>query len=394
MTTQSRVFKVRTGLLRLLCALAMTISAVFPSYAQSFVTSAKQAILVDYETGAILFQKNAFDQMPTSSMSKVMTAYMMFDSLKAGKFNLDDTFPVSEKAWKKGGSKMFVEVGKQVSIEDLLRGVIIQSGNDATIVLAEGLSGTETAFALDMTDRAHELGMKETNFANASGWPDPLHYSTANDLAILAKALIENHPEYYKYYGEKEFTFNEITQRNRNPLLYRNMGADGIKTGHTEAGGYGLMGSGVHKGRRAIFVINGLESEKARASEGAKILEYGLRYFENKNIFKADETLEKIPVTYGQSENVSLALSKDVYLTLPKRGSDDLTFSVKAKVPVKAPIAKGDELGILEVNIPGQGSYQYPLYAANDVARKGFFGRAIDNIVYMLKGMKQEALKG
>lgn len=362
--------------------------------AQNFQTAAKQAILMDYDTGAILYQKNAFEQMPTSSMSKVMTAYMVFDAIKKGKLSLDDSFTVSEKAWKKGGSKMFVEVGKEVKVEDLLRGVIIQSGNDATIVLAEGISGSEDAFAMDMTDKAHDLGMKDSNFANASGWPDPNHYSTAHDLAVLAVRLIRDFPEHYHYYGEKEFTYNDITQRNRNPLLYRNIGADGIKTGHTEIGGYGLMGAGEFRGRRVVFVINGLPDEKARANEGAKILEYGLRHFENRVLVKADTKIHNVNVVFGENEKVALGVADDVFLSLPRRGNDDVKVEAVFDTPIKAPIKKGDELGVLKVSIPGQEIVEYKLQALSDVKRKGFIGRAIDNIVYMLKGVKQDALEG
>lgn len=360
--------------------------------AEEFITRAKQAIMVDFETGDVLFQKNAQKQMPTSSMSKVMTAYMVLDALDKGEIKLDDTFTVSEKAWKKGGSKMFVEVGKNVSIEDLLRGVIIQSGNDATIVLAEGMSGSEKTFAAEMTEKAQELGMNNSNFVNASGWPDPLHYSTAEDLALLGTHLIENFPDHYHYYAEKEFTYNDITQRNRNPLLYRNLGADGIKTGHTEAGGYGLMGSGEYRGRRVIFVINGLPSERARAEEGAKILEYGLRSFENRVVFERGAKVSSLEVAFGKSDRVALALQDDLQLTLPRGEKGDIDFEIKAQTPIKAPILQGDEIGTLVISVNNQGTKSYPVYALESVDKKGFIGRAIENIGYLLKSAKEDAL--
>ncbi len=244
---------------RIISALLLALVFSTPSFAQGIDTAAKQAIVLDYETGTVLFEKNADERMPTSSMSKVMTAYMVFDAVKKGQISMENQFPVTEKAWNTQGSKMFVELGNSIKVEDLLRDVIIQSGNDATIVLAEGISGSEEVFAKNMTAKAHELGMKNSNFTNASGWPDDNHYSTARDLATMGVALIHDFPEYYKIYSEKDFTYHSIKQGNRNPLLYLNNGGDGIKTGHTEAAGYGLIGSGVSalNGRRVVFVVNG-----------------------------------------------------------------------------------------------------------------------------------------
>ncbi len=333
--------------------------------------------MIDFETGMVLFEKNADVKMPTSSMSKVITTYLIFEALKDGKLKLDDTFSVSEKAWRKGGSKMFVEVGKRVLVEDLLRGVIIQSGNDATIVLAEGLAGTEDDFARALTKKAAELGMGNSNFTNASGWPDPAHYSTARDLAILSYALIREFPGYYKYYAEKEFTYGGIKQENRNPLLYRNMGADGIKTGHTEAGGYGLMGSGTHNGRRVILVVNGLEDEKARAQESAKLLEWGLRGFENHKLFKAGETVETANVLMGKSSDVTMVVEDDVVVTLPVIALNDLKVDIKYNAPLVAPIKKGQEIGVAEIHVPRGAMIKVPLLAAQDVEALGFFAKTV-----------------
>ena len=241
-------------------AIAAILAVVLPTQAATMETQAEEAFLVDFQTGAVLLDKNADVRMPPSSMSKMMTAYMVFERLKDGRLSLDDELPVSEKAWRKGGSKMFVEVGDQVRVEDLLRGVIVQSGNDACIVLAEGLAGSEEAFAEQMTAKGREIGLTGSNFTNATGWPDENHYVTARDLATLAERIIVDHPEYYHYYSEKEFTWNDIRQGNRNPLLYRNVGADGLKTGHTEAAGYGLTASAMQNGRRLLLVVNGLPS--------------------------------------------------------------------------------------------------------------------------------------
>src|SRR5690606_24953816 len=253
--------------------------SVVPLSARALETPAREAILIDVDTRTVLFEKNSQARMPTSSMSKVLTAYLVFEAIKDGRIKLDDTLPVSEKAWRMQGSKMFVPIGEQVKVEDLLRGVIVQSGNDATVVLAEGISGTEEAFADLMNITAKKIGMNNSHFMNASGWPDPNHYSTAYDLALLAYHMITEHSDYYHYYSEKEFTFNKIKQGNRNPLLYRNIGADGIKTGHTEEAGYGLMASAVQGGRRLILVVNGLESMQQRADESARLLSWGFQNF-------------------------------------------------------------------------------------------------------------------
>ena len=345
--------------------------------ASTLNTAAKQAIMFDYETGTVLFEKDADKQMPTSSMSKVITAYVIFDALKAGTIKLDDTFNVSEKAWRKGGSKMFVEVGKDIKIEDLLRGVIIQSGNDATIVLAEGLSGSEEAFAAALNAKAEELGMENSNFKNASGWPDPDHYSTARDLGKLATALIQNHPEYYKYYAEKDFTYNDIPQQNRNPLLYQNIGADGIKTGHTEIGGYGLIGSGVKDGRRVIFVLNGLDSSAARAQESKKFLQWGLNSFKNETLVTKDSIVGQGDVLLGKSETVDLIVKDDIRLTIPHNATKNIKLTVSYNGPIQAPIKAGDEVGVLTISVPNQPDTTTPVYAASDVESKGFLAQTI-----------------
>ncbi|MCK6417456.1 MAG: D-alanyl-D-alanine carboxypeptidase [Alphaproteobacteria bacterium] len=340
-------------------------------------TIAKQAFMMDFDTGAVLLDKNGDERMPTSSMSKVMTMYVVFDALKKGKLGLEDTLPVSEKAWRMQGSKMFVEVGKQVKIEDLIRGVIIQSGNDATIVLAEGVAGSEESFAAALNETAKELGMAHSHFMNASGWPDPQHYSTARDLAILGRALIRDFPNEYPYYSETEFTFNAIKQQNRNPLLYKNIGADGIKTGHTEVAGYGLIGSGLADNRRVIFVINGLPDEQARAQEAARILEWGLKRFENKKLFEANAPILEAPVAEGTLARIPLVVKEPVLVTLPKIGMKETKIQARFMQPVLAPVTMGAALGKLEISIPGQASFTVPLLAGADVPRAGIFSRII-----------------
>ena len=343
-------------------------------------TAAQQAIVIDVQTGQVLLDKNADKRMPTSSMSKVMTMYSVFEALKDGRLSLDQKLPVSEKAWRMGGSKMFVEVGKEVRTEDLIRGVIVQSGNDATVVLAEYLGGTEETFAVALTEKAKDLGMTNSRFANASGWPDPDHYSTARDLALLGIRLIEDFPDFYPYYAEKEFTFNAIKQDNRNPLLYKNIGADGIKTGHTEAGGYGLMASGVRDGRRVVAVLNGMDSVQERASESAKILDWALRNFQNITLFKAQETVETIPVRMGQAKSVPLNLEQDLTLTVPKIHKENIKADVVYDGPLEAPVHKGQEIGRLVISVPGMEPVERPLIAGADVPRLGFFAGALEQM--------------
>lgn len=369
-------------LLTLLC-----LFAPIQSYAQTIQTKAKQAIVLDYNTGTVLFEKNAQTQMPTSSMSKVITMYAVFEALKDGTLSLDDTFTVSEKAWRKGGSKMFVEVNKEVSIEDLVRGVVIQSGNDATIVIAEGISGSENAFAEKLNSIAARLGMEDSHFMNASGWPDPDHYSTATDLAKLAYATINNFPEYYKYYGEKEFTYNDITQPNRNPLLHQNIGADGMKTGHTDAGGYGLIGSAVAEdGRRVLIVFNGTQSMEDRAQEAKKLMTWGMHNFKNETVFKAGQIVRTIPVALGQKDSIDATLNEDFLITLPRNADRNIDISYTYNTPLKAPIEKGTEIGTLTVKSPGLRPVERKLYAAETVEQLGLFSRAIAKAKLLILG--------
>ncbi len=355
-------------------ALLFTVSAL-PVMAADLDTIAREAILVDAETNTVLFEKNADERMPTSSMSKVATAYMLFERVKEGRISLDDTLPVSERAWKVQGSKMFVELGNNIKVEDLVRGMVIQSGNDACVVLAEGMSGTEEAFAAAMTKRMKELGMSNTNLMNASGMPDPNHYSTARDLSILARHLIRDFPDHYHYYSELEYTYHGIKQGNRNPLLYRNMGVDGIKTGHTEAAGYGLIASGERDGRRLVLVVNGLPNMQARADESARILEWGWREFDNFTLFKAGETVDSLPVWLGVTPTVPAVVQDQVKITLTHDQKQKMKVSLKADAPVPAPVKKGTRLGTLTIAAPGLETLELPLLAGADVEQLGLFGR-------------------
>lgn len=386
-----RIARRMKGAFRGLAVALLFSASALPVAAANLDTIAAQAILIDMETGTVLFEKNADQRMPTSSMSKVATAYMVFERLKEGRLSLDDTLPVSEQAWKVQGSKMFVELGNNIKVEDLIRGVIIQSGNDACVVLAEGLSGTEAAFATAMNKRMKELGLNATNLMNASGWPDPDHYSTARDLSTLAVRLIHDFPEYFHYYSEQEFTYHGIKQGNRNPLLYRNMGVDGMKTGHTEAAGYGLIATGKRNDRRLVMVVNGLPNMQARADESARILEWGWREFDNYALFKAGEIVDSLPVWLGEAETVPLTIEQQVKITLTHEQRRQMKVTLVAESPVEAPVAKGTKLASLRITAPDFQTLEIPLVASTEVQRKGLFGRVAAAASHMLFGAPDTA---
>jgi D-alanyl-D-alanine carboxypeptidase (penicillin-binding protein 5/6) len=338
-------------------------------------TQAKQVILVDADTGAVLLEKNADERMPPSSMSKLMTMYVVFDLLKQGRLRLDQTFPVSEAAWRMQGSKMFVELGAQISVDDLAHGVIIQSGNDACIVLAEGISGSEQQFAELMNQYSKRIGLKDSTFRNATGWPDPEHRMTCRDLSLLARRLINDFPEYYRFYSQRSFQWHGITQENRNPLLGRVSGADGMKTGHTEEGGYGLTGSVKRGDRRLILVANGMPSMRVRGEESERLMEWGFREFESVVLFRASDTVEEAPVYLGDRSTVPLVGGRDLVMTLPRQWRSKLTVKLRYDGPVPAPIAKGQEIGQLEVSGQGVPPMVLPLYAGADIAKLGVLSR-------------------
>jgi serine-type D-Ala-D-Ala carboxypeptidase (penicillin-binding protein 5/6) len=353
-------------------------------------TSAKQAIVIDVTTGRVLFEKNADQRMPTSSMSKVMTGYMVFDAIKQGRLKLDDMLTVSRSAWgeggKAGGSEMFLALGETVSVENLLRGVIIASGNDATRVLAEALAGSEGAFAEQMTARAKKLGAVNSNFRNASGLPDPEHYSTCRDLAIIGMALIRDFPEHYHFYSEREFTWNKIKQGNRNPLLYKGLGVDGLKTGHTEAAGYGLTASAERNGRRVIMVMNGLPSMQARADEGANLIEFGFREFQMVDIARPGEIIDNAGVWLGTQDRVPLTVSAAARTVLSNEEKRTMKAVVRMPQTVKAPIVQGQPIGTLVLSTQGGQPVEFPLVAAQPVERLGLFGRIGASLSYLVSG--------
>ena len=338
-------------------------------------TQAKQAILVDADTGAILLDKNADERMHPSSMSKLMTAYVVFDMLKQGRLRMDQTLTVSERAWRMGGSKMFVELGSQISVSDLLHGVIVQSGNDACIVLAEGISGSEQQFAELLNEYGKRIGLTNSTFRNATGWPDPEHLMTCHDLATLARRIINDFPEYYSLYSVRSFQWHGISQENRNPLLGRVAGADGLKTGHTEDGGYGLTSSVKRGDRRLILVVNGMGSMRARGEESERLMEWGFREFENVVLFRASDTVEEAPVYLGDRATVPLVGGRDLVMTLPRQWRRNMQVKLRYEGPIPAPIAKGQEVGSLDVSGQGVPPMTLPLYAGADVGKLGLIQR-------------------
>ncbi len=352
-------------------------------------TIAKQAVLMDMKTGAVLFEKNADAPMEPASMTKMMTVYLVFERLRDGRLSLDDELSVSEKAWRKGGSKMFIDAGDRVSVEDLLRGIIVQSGNDASIALAEGLAGSEETFAEEMNRKAREMGLENTAFKNSTGWPEEGHRSTAHDMALLAKHTIEDFPEYYHYYAETTFTYNGIRQGNRNPLLYNNGGADGLKTGHIEEAGYGLAVSVERDGRRLILVVHGLPSVQARAQESRRLMKWGFREFDNYELFKAGETVADARVWLGEKSTVPMVADSDIVVTLPRKARRDMRVAAMLKEPIPAPIGKDTRIATLVVSAPGVESTRVPLFAGTEVKRLGVVGRLGAAVRHLVWGSQQ-----
>ncbi len=373
-------------------AAALTATTLLsPLSAFAFESSARQAILVDLTGHRVLYEKNADQHMPTSSMSKMMTIYMVFDALKAGKIKLDDEFTVSEHAWrqtyKQDESSMFLPINGRVKVQELIQGVIIQSGNDATVVLAEGLGGSENQFVDEMNEKARQIGLADSHFMNPHGMPDPNHYSTARDLATLAERLVVDFPEYYHFFGELEYTYNNIKQGNRNPLLYHaGSGVDGLKTGHTDAGGFGLTASALRDGRRLVVVVNGLPSMQARADDPQALLDYGFNEFKAFTLFKPGDAIQREAAWLGDQPFVPLVVDQPVAVTLSLTERKGLKAVVRMPEAVKAPIVQGQEIGKLVISAPGLPDEEYPLKAGASVGRLGFFPRIAMAAHYMLGG--------
>ena len=359
--------------------------------ANAIETTAKNVLVMDYETGQYLYAKDHQKMIPPASMSKLMTIYMIFEKLKDGSLSLDDTFTVSENAWRKGGaasgsSTMFLKIGEKVPVRDLIQGIIVQSGNDACIVAAENLSGSEEDFSSDMQKKARQIGLTHSSFANATGWPHPDHLMSVEDLAKLARLIISQFPEFYHIFSEQNFTHNNIKQGNRNPLLYSMPNADGLKTGHTEEAGFCLVASAKKDNRRLISVMAGLKSNKERSEEAEKLMSWGFREFSNYTMFKKDQVIAEIPVWQGDENSVKLIVDHDIRRTLKKSSVNKIKMTAVYDKPLTAPIKKGDKLGVIKVDIPGQGNFEIPLTSDRDVNKLGFFGRIMSNLRYLLFG--------
>ena len=357
-----------------------------------FDGDAPTAILIEATSGSVLFEKNADELRAPSSMMKLMTAEVVFHAIKQGDIKLTDEFRVSENAWRKGGapsggSTMFAAINSKIPVDDLLHGAIIQSGNDACMVLAEGIAGNERAFAEMMTQRARELGMPRSTFANSNGLPDPGNRMTVRELARLARHIILTYPEFYKLFGEKEFTWNKIRQQNRNPLLNSLEGADGLKTGYTKEGGYGMVGSAVQNGVRLIAVINGLDDPDDRASEAKKLLEWGFRNFEVRTLFAAEQPIGYARVFGGASRSVKLASHEPVKVMVQKNGSDKLIARLVYSGPVRAPVEAGQQVGLVKVWRGGNLAVEAPVYAAEPIGQGSTMRRAIDGVSELVIGV-------
>ena len=360
----------------------------FSKYSLSMDTVAKQAIMIEPDTGQIILEKNSDELMKPASMAKLMTIYIAFEKIKNKSISLDDKFIVSEKAWKKRGSRTFLEPGQTVTVEDLLRGVIVQSGNDAAIVLAEGISGTEDIFSDLMNSVARELKMKNTIFKNSTGWPDPQQNTSSRDLSILTLNLIDKFPDLYKMFAEISFTYNGIKQGNRNPILYNNLvfGADGLKTGHTQESGYGLVASAKRDNLRFILVLNGMTSMRQRKQESSRLLNSAFREFKKLKIYNLNETVTKAKVFLGESDNISLIVKDEINLLLNSVEQREMKVKASWNEPISAPVSKDTILGALTIEIPNKTMLSYPLYAGSDIQKQGFIKRIGSTIDYIIWG--------
>ncbi len=379
-------------MLRRLCLL--TVSMVFTAQllAAPAITplppqlAAEGYLLIDAATGAAMVEFNAEQRLPPASLTKIMTSYVAARAIESGTVSMDDEVSVSVKAWRMGGSRMFIREGTRVRLEDILRGIIIQSGNDASVALAEHIAGSEGAFVDVMNRYAVQLGMENTNFVNATGWPDDNHYTTARDLARLTVALINEYPAHYRMYSEKSFTYADIRQPNRNQLLMRDSSVDGVKTGHTEAAGYCLVASAVRDRMRLITVVMGASSQEVRASESQKLLTYGFRYFETARLYSSDESLRQVRVWGGRHQSVNLGIEEDLMVTISRGGRENLKAEISLDAEVHAPLERGDRLGELQISIPDGETMTIPLVAMNGVRESGFFASLWDAIaLFFLK---------
>ncbi len=367
-------------------ALVLWLGGVAPLYAAGRPVPAPPALsataygLMDYDSGRYLVAKDIDKRIEPASLTKLMTAWVVYRALADGSISLDDQVTVSKKAWKAEGSRMFIEVGKQVSVRDLLHGMVIQSGNDAAIALAEHVAGSEDSFVSLMNQEAQRLGMKHTHFVNAEGLPHPDHYTTVRDILTLTRALIREFPEHYRLYREKTFTWNGITQSNRNRLLWQDKSVDGVKTGHTSSAGYCLVASAQRNGMRLLSAVIGAASDDARTSQSRALLNYGFRFFETRRLYPAGQELARVTVWKGAADEVPLGVSRDLYLTFPRGRYDDLDATLDRPRYLEAPVDQGRQVGLLTVALDGEVLAQAPLVALREVPEAGLLGRLIDSV--------------
>jgi len=347
--------------------------------------AAKSFLLVDLNSGRVLAEKNINRKVEPASITKLMTAYVVYKEIESGRLSLEEEVVISKKAWRMKGSKMFVEVGKKVTVEKLLKGLIIQSGNDATVALAEHIAGSESTFADYMNQYSQELGMSGTNFVNATGWPNKNHVTTAVDLVKLSSAIIREFPEHYEWYKEKEYTFNGIKQYNRNKLLWRDKSVDGFKTGHTESAGYCLVASAKRKDMRLISVVLGTKSEKARENVSQSLLSYGFRFYESNKLYSAGESLNTARIWMGASENLNLGLGEDLFVTIPRGQYKKLDAVIDINNDIEAPVKKGQQLGVVSIKLEGKEIITQPLIALQSVDEGSLWQRGKDRVIQLFQ---------
>ena len=348
-------------------------------------TDAEVAVVIDGHTGKVLFSKDKDKKTYPASMTKIMTTLIIFEKLANETLSLDDKFLVSEKAWReREGSSMFVEVDKEIRVEDLLRGIIVQSGNDACIVVAENIAGTEESFAKMMTQKAKEIGMKNTNFTNSTGMYDKDNYSTVYDIALLSMHLINEYPQYYHLFAETEFEWSGIKQNNRNSLLYKNMGVDGLKTGHLSKSGYGLAASAVDQNRRVISVVNGFESTQKRTQGSSRLITWAFREFTNLKLFEKEDIVGQVEISGASSKESDVSTGEEIIITVPKSKRDGLTTNIVVDDNISAPLNAGDKVGYLEISVPGEENQTYELYATNEIDRSNIFVRFFNYLINLI----------
>jgi len=346
--------------------------------------AAKNYFVIDFASGKVLAEKAPDEQIEPASITKLMTSYVVYKELEAGRLAMDDMVDISEKAWRMGGSRMYLEVNTSVSVHDLMKGLIIQSGNDSSVALAEHIAGTEDAFVQLMNQYAIELGMENTNFVNCTGWPDKDHLTTARDIAKLSVAIIKEFPDHYAWYAEKEYTYNSIKQYNRNKLLWRDDSVDGIKTGHTESAGFCLVASAARSDMRVISVVLGTESKKARANVSQALLNYGFRFYESHTLYEAGEVLSRPRVWGGEFETLTVGLAEDMAIAIPRGTYDDLDATMDIDKNIEAPVAKGQQIGEVKVSLDGKVLETVPLVALETVNEGNLFQQAKDYVLRLI----------